>query len=384
MDIVDVSPPDALVRENPPVGRRSVVADSFGALLWLVSAVVLLLSCWLPLTNELNHYPAENGVPSGFIRLTADAWGRLRATHSAFEGVVLGGGAPRYGLWLAVCAAALVAAAVSSRWPRIVPAGRTIGGVALMLAGGAVLSIRVENLPREPIEADPGATWSFGSGLWLMTVALVVGAMAWARAHLRARPEIASSPRELGPSRWRTLDAVLGSVLAIALLVSAGFAHAFAIAVTGLDNGRIFHVRYSFDGWGRGVMTQSGQAGVAEPTAYYAPFSARDAIPVSLSCAVLLVAAFLAVRTRIDISNAVRVGGGAVVGGIVAIQLTVAMWMRHSLGSGGGRHFSMGPSTFFLLAAVAVTWTPWAWRAWDHRSPRPGHVEQSAGLDTLT
>lgn len=384
MDIVDVSPPEALVSEFVPGRRRSAVGDPFGALLWLLAAAGVLSSCWLPVTSELNRFPAENGVPAGFIRINADAWGRLRATHSAFEGPVLGSGAPRYGIWLAVCAAALVVAAIGGRWPRIVPGSRMIGGIGVLLTGGAVLSIRVENLPQEPIEADPGSTWQFGWGLWLMTFALLLGALAWTRAYVRARPVITSPTPRLTVSRWRALEAVLGSVLSVALLIGAGIAHAYDVALATFVNGRITHVRYSFDGWGRGVVTQTARAGPTEPIARYAPFAARDAIPVALGCAVLLMAGLFALRSRIDIANAMRIGGGALVGGMLATQLTVAMWMRRSFGSGAGRHFALGPSVWFLLAAAVVTWTPWAWRAWDRRIPRPGPDDGSPGLDLLS
>ena len=384
MDIVDVSPPEDLVREVVPGRRRSGVGDSFGALLWLLTAAGVLSSSWLPITSELNQYPAEYGVPSGFIRTSADGWGRLQATHSSFEGPLLGSGAPRYGIWLALCAVAFAMAALGSRWPRIVSDSRTIGGTALLLTGGSVLSIRLENLPREPIEADPGATWQFGWGLWLMTFALLLGALAWARTYVRATRVIAFTAARQTPSRWRALGAVLGSALIVALLVGAGIGRAFDVTVVGRVNGRITRVRYSFDGWGRSVVSPRAPTGLAESIAHYAPFAARDAIPVSFICAVLLIAGLCAIRSRIDYSHALRVAAGTLVGGMLATQLTVAMWMRSSVGSSGGGRLALGPSMWFLLAAAAVAWTPLAFRAWDRRIPRRGPNEDSTGLDLLS
>ena len=291
MDIVDVTPPSAPIHETVADQEWSVAGDPVGALLWLVAAGTFLLACWLPLTSELERFPAKNGVPFGFVRVSADAWGRLHATHSAFESPVLGNGAPHYGMWLAICALALAIAALGQRWPRIVPGSRSIGGIAILLIGGAILALSgSKDIPREPIETDPGTSWQFGWALWVMTLGLVFGVLALARAYLRRRSVVTSAvPKPV--ARWRALEAVLGSVFSATLIVAAGVGRAYEIAPADAANARVAHVHYLFDGWGHAVMKPGGLVGPVNPLNHFALSAAQDAALVSLCCAVLLVAA---------------------------------------------------------------------------------------------
>ena len=385
MDIVDVTPPSAPIHEAVSDRAQPVAGDPVGALLWLLAAAVLIFSCWLPMTNELEQFPAENGVPAGFVRVSADAWGRLRATHSAFEGPVLGNGAPRYGTWFAICAVALIVAGLGQRWPRIVPAGRPIGGIALLLTGGAILAIRFEKLPRQPIEADPGTSLQFGGALWLMTIALILGALALSRAYVRGR-RVALSVVPKPPSRWRTPEAVLGSLLSAALAVGAGVARAFDVATAEVANGRIAHVSYRFDGWGHGVTRPGGPVGPVDPLDHFGLFAAQDEVLVLLSCAVLLVAAVLGVSRRVGATDLLRIGVGTVLIGVVAIQVAATDWTRGYFTTSDKIGFTTGSSVWMLLVAAAVALVPCAWRVWERRTQQARAVDlpDPGGLDLLS
>ena len=284
---------------------------------------------------------------------------------------MLGNGAPHYGMWLAICALALAVAALGQRWPRIVPGSRAIGGIAILLIGGAILAIRFERLPREPIETDPGTSWQFGWALWVMTLGLILGVLALARAYLRRRSVVTSAvPKPV--ARWRALEAVLGSVFSATLIVAAGVGRAYEIAPADAANARVAHVHYLFDGWGHGVMKPGGLVGPVNPLNHFALFAAQDAVLVSLCCAVLLVAAVSGVSRRVGTTDLLRIGVGTMLIGAITVQFVVAHWKRGYFETGGKIDFTLGPSVWMLLGAAAVAWMPFAWRIWEHRTQQLG------------